>query len=124
MLVGAVIVEDRMDDLAGRHLRSTIRARQTCFCGLLRLATTASRRARSAAVALTMIPLRMPQTRTRREPRETLSDSSVRFYPLAIVLANRACTHKSTTLIEVRLAPTSGAKDGVIGPACLRIAEN
>jgi len=82
MLVGAVIVEDRMDDLAGRHLRSTIRARQTCFCGLLRLATTASRRARSAAVALTMIPLRMPQTRTRREPRETLSDSSVRFYPL------------------------------------------
>ena len=42
---------------------------------------------------------------------------------LAIVLASRACTHKSTTLIEVRLAPTSGAKDGVIGPACLRIAE-
>jgi hypothetical protein len=30
-------------------------ARQTCFCGLLRLVTTAFRRARSAALASTMI---------------------------------------------------------------------
>ena len=40
---------------------STIRARQTCFCGLFRSATTASRRARSAALTSTMIPLRMNQ---------------------------------------------------------------
>ena len=46
-------------------------ARQTCFCGLLRLAATASRRARSAALASTTTCLRMPQTRTRREPGES-----------------------------------------------------
>ena len=40
-------------------VNSTIRARQTCFCGLLRSATTASRRARSAVLSSTMIPLRM-----------------------------------------------------------------
>lgn len=51
---------------------STIRARQTCFCGLLRLATTASRRARSAALASTTTSLRIPQIRTRREPEESL----------------------------------------------------
>ena len=45
--------------------------RQTCFCGLLRFATTARRRARSALVTLTMIPLRIPQTRTRRASRES-----------------------------------------------------
>jgi hypothetical protein len=36
-----------------------IRARQTCFCGLLRSATIASRRARSAAATSISIPLRM-----------------------------------------------------------------
>ena len=38
----------------------TILARQTCFCGLLRSATTASRRARSAALTSTLIPSRIP----------------------------------------------------------------
>jgi hypothetical protein len=38
----------------------------------LRLATTASRRARSAALASTTTSLRIPQIRTRREPEESL----------------------------------------------------
>ena len=46
-------------------------ARQTCFCGLFRFATTASSRARSAVVTSTTIPLRMPQTRTTRASRES-----------------------------------------------------
>ena len=50
---------------------STIRARQTCFCGLFRSATTASRRARSAALTSMMIPVRMPQTRTSGVPPES-----------------------------------------------------
>ena len=37
-----------------------IPARQTCFCGLFRSATTASRRARSAALTSTLIPSRIP----------------------------------------------------------------
>jgi hypothetical protein len=48
-----------------------ILARQTCFCGPLLFATTASRRARSAAVTSTRIPLRMPQTRTTHASRES-----------------------------------------------------
>jgi len=36
-----------------------IRARQTCFCGVLRSATIASSRARSAALTSISIPLRM-----------------------------------------------------------------
>jgi hypothetical protein len=36
-----------------------IRARQTCFCGLLRSATIASSRARSRAVTSISIPLRI-----------------------------------------------------------------
>ena len=38
-----------------------IRARQTCFCGLLRSATTASRRVRSAELTFTWIPFRIPR---------------------------------------------------------------
>jgi hypothetical protein len=41
-----------------------IRARQTCFCGLFRSLTNASRPARSVGVTLTMIPVRIAQTRT------------------------------------------------------------
>ena len=37
----------------------TILARQTCFCGLFRSATTASRRARSAVLTSTLIPSRI-----------------------------------------------------------------
>ena len=37
----------------------TIRARQTCFCGLFRSAAIASNRARSASLTSTVIPLRM-----------------------------------------------------------------
>jgi len=45
---------------------STILARQTCFCGLLRSAIMASRRSRSAAVTSTTIPVRIAQTLTQR----------------------------------------------------------
>jgi hypothetical protein len=44
-------------------LKSTIRARQTCFCGLFRSATIASSRTRSAALTVTMMPVRIPQVR-------------------------------------------------------------
>jgi hypothetical protein len=47
---------------------STIRQRQACFCGLSRLAATASRRARSAVLTVTMIPLRIPKTPTAASP--------------------------------------------------------
>lgn len=49
----------------------TIRARQTCFWGLLRLATIAASRRRSAAFTFTMIPLRIPQTRIAASRRES-----------------------------------------------------
>jgi hypothetical protein len=52
-------------------VRRMIRARQTCFCGVLRSATTASRRRRSAAETEMKIPRRMPQTRTRHRRRES-----------------------------------------------------
>jgi hypothetical protein len=41
-----------------------IRARQTCFCGLLRSRMIDCKRARSAGVTSMVIPLRMPQHRT------------------------------------------------------------
>jgi len=44
-------------------LRSTIRARQTCFCGLLGSATMARNRRRSVAVTVKEMPLRMLQNR-------------------------------------------------------------
>src|SRR6516164_8494346 len=49
----------------------TIRQRQTCFCGLLRLATAASKRARSAASTVTVLPLRILETRTLASPRKS-----------------------------------------------------
>jgi hypothetical protein len=63
---------------------STIRARQTCFCGLFRSATTASRRARSAASTATMIPLRMNQIYA-SEPR-----SARQIGLLRMILSTRA----------------------------------
>lgn len=45
-------------------VRRTIRARQTCFCGLLRSPTIASRRRRSPGETSMVMPVRMPQTRT------------------------------------------------------------
>jgi hypothetical protein len=61
----------------------TILARQTCFCGLLRSAATASRRARSAALTSTLIPSRIPgrwgrgwPTGILRQTRSTSASSS------------------------------------------------
>jgi hypothetical protein len=52
-------------------VRITIRARQTCFCGLFRSRTIASSRSRSALVSEIEIPGRMPQTRTCQTPGES-----------------------------------------------------
>jgi len=46
-------------------VRTTIRARQTCFCGLLRLRMIVSSRTRSSAVTVMEIPLRITDTRTK-----------------------------------------------------------
>ena len=56
---------------ARRPSARTIRARQTCFCGLLRSATIASSRARSAALTSMLIPSRMPQHATLPTQRES-----------------------------------------------------
>ena len=45
-------------------VRAMIRARQTCFCGLLRSRMIDCKRARSAGVTSMVIPLRMPHNRT------------------------------------------------------------
>jgi hypothetical protein len=42
---------------------NTIRARQTCFWGLLRSSTIAWRRLRSVGLRWTVTPVRIPQTR-------------------------------------------------------------
>jgi hypothetical protein len=52
-------------------LSSTIRARQTCFCGLLRSRMIDCKRVRSAAVTSMVIPLRIPHNGT-NHPREKL----------------------------------------------------
>jgi hypothetical protein len=71
---------------------STMFARQTCFCGLLRSATIAASRWRSLAVTSTVIPVRMPQTRTPQGAGESRWDSSVRAYPLVRALLTRAAS--------------------------------
>ena len=53
---------------------STICARQTCFCGLLRSDTTASKRSRSAGVTSTVIPVRIPPICMARRVEESLSE--------------------------------------------------
>ena len=50
-------------------LRSTMSARQTCFCEALRSLVIASSRWRSGRVILMEIPVRMRKTRTRAEPK-------------------------------------------------------
>jgi hypothetical protein len=50
---------------------NTIRERQTCFWRLLRAATIASSRSRSAVLTLTLIAIRILKTRTAASPRES-----------------------------------------------------
>jgi hypothetical protein len=50
---------------------STIRARQTCFCGLLRSSTIVCRRLRSGGLRWTVTPVRIPKTRTIQTQRES-----------------------------------------------------
>src|SRR5258705_7872966 len=52
-------------------LSSTISARQTCFCGLLRSLISAVKRARSIGETVKDTPVRMPQTRMRPGKRES-----------------------------------------------------
>src|SRR5208282_150807 len=47
------------------------RARQTCFCGLLRSSTIACRRFRSVRLRWTVMPVRIPQTRAPATARES-----------------------------------------------------
>ena len=70
--VPAVIVDGPLDvECAARSepaVASTIRARQTCFWGLLRSSTIACRRLRSVGLRWTVTPVRIPQTRTTLSP--------------------------------------------------------
>jgi hypothetical protein len=54
-------------------LNRTIQARQTCFCGAFRSAAIAASRRRSDRETVMEIPVRMPQTRTRRQIPESYS---------------------------------------------------
>jgi len=69
-------------------LRSTIRARQTCFCGVLRSATTASSRRRSSAVdpAAATVALRRFAKR-RRAPEIQLASLGVFPGPPSVLFA-------------------------------------
>ena len=72
-------------DLVGfprrRHSRSTMFARQTCFCEALRSLAIASSHWRFGRVILMEIPVRMRKTRARAKQME--SESYVRQRPLA-----------------------------------------
>ena len=64
--------------------RAMIRARHTCFCGLLRLRMIVSSRTRSSAVTAMEIPLRIPNNRTKPNLQKLLFRLFVRCYPLVI----------------------------------------
>ena len=64
---------------------STIRARQTCFWGLLRSSTIACRRLRSLGLRSTVMPVRIPKTRTTKKPWKSQS--------------GLLCQHQSTRLV-------------------------
>jgi hypothetical protein len=59
-------------------------SRQTCFCGLFRLATTAFSAARSVALSLIWVLSCIPQTRMTESTGESARESKVRFGPLGI----------------------------------------
>src|SRR5262245_10226805 len=63
---------------------NTICARQTCFCGLFRSTTIASRRALSAALISRVTPLRTLAPLPPSEHTYTYRDSFVRPYPLGV----------------------------------------
>src|SRR6202030_717584 len=60
--------------------RSTLSARQTCFCGLLRLAATVSSSLRSAALNRMLVRSCILQTRTRESTRECPSESKCQIW--------------------------------------------
>ena len=74
-----------------------IRARQTCFCGDPRAATTASSRALSKAVTLMLIPLRIPHRRT---PSQHVEPSAGLVRPDQSTSARRPLTTAHQTLLS------------------------
>ena len=79
-----------------------IRARQTCFCGLLRSRMIDCKRTRSAGVTSMDIPLRMPHNRTTPHRRKPYSDSSVRCYPLDGKICTLTRNNHMTATLPVR----------------------
>src|SRR5665647_1924361 len=71
-------------------LSRTISARHTCFCGALRSLTRASNRRRSAGETVTVIPVRMRQTRTPQVRRESPTGFKCQIDPLATDLVSKA----------------------------------
>src|SRR5437868_397630 len=65
-------------------VRTMIRARHTCFCGLLRSRMIDCKRTRSAGVTLMEIPLHITNRRTNPNVQNLLSDSSARCGPLGV----------------------------------------
>src|ERR1700751_3806789 len=72
------------------------RARHTCFCGLLRSATTAASRSRSAALTSILIPSRMQQYRMRR----LITESYDCVVPLDIGSPNLAGDVQESSLLS------------------------
>ena len=81
-----ITTDSRTQQLSDQTLSNTICARQTCFCGAFRSLTTARSRSRSAGRTETVMPVRMPQTRTPRVAGNPSRDSNVRFDPLALTV--------------------------------------
>ena len=89
---------------------STICARQTCFCGLLRSPAIPTGRARSERLRLMEIPVSMPQTRTallRRESRSGLFRQ---------MLSTR---HPPISLMELQYVPLLRFRHRRSKPTCL-----
>lgn len=66
-------------------VRRTIFARQTCFCGLLRFATTASSSRRCAGLNRVFVRSCIPQTRTRESARESPGESKCQIWSTSCV---------------------------------------
>src|ERR1700747_1230072 len=80
-------------------VRTTIRPRQTCFCGLLRLPMIVSSQTRSSAVTVMEIPLRITDNRTTANLRKLL------FGLFCQVLSTSLPADSPDTLGSSQLAP-------------------
>jgi hypothetical protein len=79
-----LVLADRPGDgVSVDAISKAIRARQTCFRGLLRSRTIASSRSRAAGVTVIVFPCISGTLAQTRFPRNTLRESSVKCYPLS-----------------------------------------